>query len=49
MPAAIVDAWKVVWENFSTKRAYERSYATDFEEYTGATSAAIYIGIRPVS
>lgn len=49
MPAAIINAWKSVWEYFSTEHAHERSYATDFEEYSGPMSATIYIGIKPNS
>jgi predicted transcriptional regulator YdeE len=46
MPAAIIDAWKAVWEHFSYPQSYERSYETDFEEYSGQDSARIYIGIK---
>lgn len=49
MPAAIIDAWKAVWEHFSHKHSYERSYETDFEEYNGQNSAMIYIGIKATS
>jgi predicted transcriptional regulator YdeE len=46
MPAAIIDAWKAVWEHFSQAQPYERSYETDFEEYSGQDLASIYIGIK---
>ena len=46
MPAAIIDAWKAVWEHFSHPQSYERSYETDFEEYSGQDSARIFIGIK---
>jgi predicted transcriptional regulator YdeE len=46
MPAAIIDAWKTVWEHFSNTQSYVRAYETDFEEYRGPESAAIYIGIK---
>ena len=46
MPAAIIDAWKAVWEHFSHPQSYERSYETDFEEYSGQDSARICIGIK---
>ena len=49
MPAAIIDAWKAVWEHFSHNQSYERSYETDFEEYNGQNSAMIYIGIKATS
>jgi len=49
MPGAIIDAWKSVWEFFSKEQLYERAFETDFEQYTGPTSAAIYIGVRPRS
>lgn len=45
-PAAIIDAWKDVWAYFSTDRRHERSYETDFEEYSGPASATIYIGVN---
>lgn len=47
MPGAIIDAWKSVWEFFSKDQPYERAFETDFEQYTGPTSAAIYIGVKP--
>ena len=46
MPGAIVDAWKAVWAFFSQDQPYERAFETDFEQYDGPTSAAIYIGVR---
>jgi len=46
MPAAIIDAWRTVWEHFSQKQPYTRAHETDFEEYTGSETAAIYIGIK---
>jgi len=46
MPVAIIDAWKTVWEYFSNNQSYVRAYETDFEEYSGPESAAIYIGIK---
>ena len=30
MPAAIIDAWKAVWEHFSNSQPYVRAYETDF-------------------
>lgn len=45
MPAAIIDAWKTVWQHFASQPPYTRAYETDFEAYTGPTSAALYIGI----
>jgi predicted transcriptional regulator YdeE len=45
MPKAIIDAWIAVWEHFSHAQPYVRAYETDFEEYDGAETAAIYIGI----
>jgi predicted transcriptional regulator YdeE len=46
MPAAIIGAWKAVWEHFSSNQPYVRAYETDYEEYTGLESAVIYIGIK---
>jgi predicted transcriptional regulator YdeE len=46
IPAAIIDAWKAVWKHFSNTQPYVRAYETDFEEYSGPESAAIYIGIK---
>ncbi len=46
MPGAIIDAWKSVWEFFSKNQPYERAFETDFEQYNGPTSAAIYIGVK---
>jgi predicted transcriptional regulator YdeE len=46
MPAAIIDAWKAVWEHFSHVQSYARSYETDFEEYSGRDLQSIYIGIK---
>lgn len=46
MPAAIIEAWKAVWERFSKHQPYERSYKTDFEQYDGPTSAVLYIGVK---
>jgi len=49
MPGAIIDAWKSVWEFFSRNQPYERAFETDFEQYSGPTSAAIYIGVKASS
>ncbi len=46
MPGAIIDAWKSVWEFFSENQPYERTFRTDFEQYNGPASAAIYIGVK---
>lgn len=46
MPAAIIDAWKAVWEHFSNTQPYVRAYETDFEKYSGPESAAIHISIK---
>jgi predicted transcriptional regulator YdeE len=46
MPAAIIDAWMRVWVHFSQELAYARMYDTDFEEYSGAEQAKIFIGIK---
>ncbi len=46
MPAAVIDAWKNIWEYFSKAQPYIRSFKTDFEEYSGPESAVIYIGIE---
>lgn len=49
MPAAIIEAWKTVWEHFSKDQTYERSYVTDFEQYNGPTSAIVCIGVKASS
>lgn len=49
MPAAIIDAWKAVWEYFSQDQPHERAFETDFEEYNGSNSATIYIGFKASS
>lgn len=49
MPGAIIDAWKSVWEFFSKNQPYKRAFETDFEQYNGPTSAAIYIGVKASS
>ena len=49
MPAAIINAWKTVWEHFSLRQPYARAYETDFEEYNGPESATIFIGIKTSS
>ncbi|MGF1575334.1 MAG: GyrI-like domain-containing protein [Cyanophyceae cyanobacterium] len=49
MPAAIINAWKAVWDYFSEGRRQTRAYETDFEQYNGPTSAVIYIGIKSSS
>lgn len=49
MPNAVIDAWKSVWEFFSKNQSHERAFETDFEQYNGPTSAAIYIGVKASS
>lgn len=46
MPAAIIEGWGKVWSYFANSTEHQRLYLTDFEEYQGATQAAIYIGIK---
>ncbi len=45
MPEAALLLWQEVWDYFQQKNVPLRRYLCDFEEYTGAGSVAIYIGI----
>ncbi|MBI2785322.1 MAG: effector binding domain-containing protein [Legionella longbeachae] len=45
MPLTVIEAWKSVWDYFSTKNQYQRSYLTDFEVYRNGDTVDIYIGI----
>jgi predicted transcriptional regulator YdeE len=45
MPLTVVETWKQVWNHFSEKSQYERTFMTDFETYNG-DEVAIYIGIK---
>ncbi|MCW6538440.1 GyrI-like domain-containing protein [Yersinia ruckeri] len=47
MPEAIIEAWGKVWCFFEQHPEMKRRFATDFESYTTAESAQIYIGILP--
>jgi predicted transcriptional regulator YdeE len=45
MPETALLLWQEVWDYFQEKSALKRNYLCDFEEYTGTSSVAIYIGI----
>ncbi|CNE93182.1 Bacterial transcription activator%2C effector binding domain [Yersinia nurmii] len=47
MPTAIIQAWGDVWAYFEQHPGAKRRFATDYEAYTDAESAQIYIGILP--
>ena len=46
MPGVVIEAWKAVWDYFSTNPKYERAFSTDFELYAGPTSVAVHVGIK---
>ena len=47
LPQAIIDTWGKVWAYFDDPSVDERrAYETDFELYTSATEAEIYIGVN---
>lgn len=46
MPLTVVETWKRIWDYFETHTEYQRSFISDFEEYSGPDRVAIYIGIN---
>lgn len=46
IPAAIINAWKRIWDYFEKNTDYQRAFLTDFEVYKGSEECAIYIGIK---
>ena len=46
MPQTVLQTWGVVWQYFQTNPNVQRSYATDFEAYTGADKVEIHIGVQ---
>ena len=45
-PHAVIETWKRIWEYFKTDNTCQRSFISDFEEYTSSETVAIYIGIQ---
>jgi len=45
MPAALVEAWKAIWQFFDLSPEYERAYATDFEIHR-SDEVEIYVGLK---
>ena len=47
LPDAVIKLWQDIWQYFANDNCqYKRSYTTDFEHYTGATSVDIFIAIN---
>ena len=46
MPDVVINTWKQIWDFFEKEDKYQRSYLSDFEQYSGEDELAIFIGIK---
>ncbi|MGB4116894.1 MAG: GyrI-like domain-containing protein [Polaromonas sp.] len=46
MPQTVLQTWGVVWQYFQSNPNVQRSYATDFEAYSGTDKVEIHIGVQ---
>lgn len=46
LPAAVVETWQKIWSFFESNSEYERSYVSDFEQYSSPEHVTIYIGVK---
>ena len=46
MPQTVLQTWGVVWQYFQNNPLVQRSYETDYEEYSGTERVNIHIGIK---